>query len=76
MTNGYGYEKSETGRYELTRDGVTVLAGSEHDCWVYLHQTHSYSVEHALRFEGYAIAPLLDTRPVYEVSPALRYGLI
>jgi hypothetical protein len=54
---GYPYPRSPNGRYVLSRDGAEVMRGTEGELWRYLHTTHSYSVEHALRFEGYAIVP-------------------
>jgi hypothetical protein len=41
----------------LTRDGVEVSRfETESAAWAYLHRVHSYSVDHALRFEGYRLA--------------------
>ncbi len=54
---GYPYEKSPTGRYILLRDGSEVMRGTEQDVWEYIHKNHSYSVEHALRYEGYHLIP-------------------
>lgn len=41
--------------FTLYRDGKKVLAGTEKDCWNYLHRAHGFSVWHALRWEGYSI---------------------
>lgn len=41
--------------FTLYRDGQKVLTGSERDIWKYLHAVHSFSVYHALRWEGYSI---------------------
>lgn len=53
----HGYEKSETGKYVLTRDGRAILVGTEQECWAYIHERHCYSVDHAIRWEGYSIQP-------------------
>ena len=37
----------------LTRDGIAKRIGTEHECWMYLHRVHSFSVAHALEYEGY-----------------------
>jgi hypothetical protein len=41
--------------FTLYRDGKQVLQGTEKDLWNYLHRTHSFSIYHALRWEGYSI---------------------
>ncbi len=51
---GYGYGPSETGRYVLFHDSCEVMRGTEAEIWKELHR-HPYSVEHALRHEGYHI---------------------
>ena len=53
----YGYETSSNGRYVLSRDGREIMRGTEAEIWKYLHQTHSFSVTHALAWEGYTIRP-------------------
>jgi hypothetical protein len=58
MAHHYPYEKSSSGMYLLKRDGRDVLLGTEQDIWQYIHQHHAYSVEHALRYEGYSIEPV------------------
>ena len=39
----------------LRRDGVVVCRGTELELWSYIHRNHSYSVSHALQYEGYSI---------------------
>lgn len=56
-SHGYGYQVDADGLCVLLRDGIEVLRGREQDAWRHLHRSHSYSVDHALRFEGYAIVP-------------------
>lgn len=41
----------------LSRDGKEVKKGSEIALWDYIHNTHCYSVEHAIKYEGYEITP-------------------
>lgn len=41
--------------FTLYRDGKKVLSGTERDCWKYIHDNHSFSVWHALAWEGYSI---------------------
>jgi len=52
--SGYGYGPSETGRYVLFHDSREVMRGTEAEIWKELPR-HPYSVEHALRHEGYHI---------------------
>lgn len=44
--------------YRLSRDGREVMIGTERECWLYIHRTHSYSVDWAQRWEGYSLTPL------------------
>ena len=39
----------------LKRDGVEVLRGEWLAVYKYIHNTHSYSVDHALTYEGYKV---------------------
>lgn len=39
----------------LKRDGVEIIKGDWVDIYKYIHKTHSYSTDHALRYEGYSI---------------------
>jgi hypothetical protein len=55
MTNAYGYRSSPSNKYTLFRDGETILSGTEQDLWKYLHAHHCYSVDHAIKHEGYRI---------------------
>jgi hypothetical protein len=42
--------------YLIKRDGVEVKkVKSELEIMVYFHSTHSYSMNHALKYEGYTI---------------------
>lgn len=52
------YPSSPSGQYILRRDGQEVIRGSEQEIWQYIHRNHSYSINHALRYEGYSIAPV------------------
>jgi hypothetical protein len=54
------YIKSPNGRYVLSRDGKIVMRGTEEEVWRYIHNTHGYSVGHALKHEGYKIQPDLS----------------
>jgi hypothetical protein len=46
-----------TGRhtYKLTRDEQLICTGTLRECWAWIHDTHPFSVHHALTHEGYAI---------------------
>jgi hypothetical protein len=39
----------------LLRDGKEVARGTERDCLKYIHDNHSFSVQHALAHEGYEL---------------------
>jgi hypothetical protein len=39
----------------LKRDGVEVTRGTDIECIRYIHTCHSYSLSHALRYEGYSM---------------------
>jgi len=52
------YPRSPIGQYVLTRDGKEVLRGTENAIWAWMHRNHSFSVDHALQYEGYRIAPV------------------
>lgn len=41
--------------FELRRDGRYIMIGTEYECMNYIHRNHSYSMDHALRYEGYTI---------------------
>lgn len=41
--------------FTLYRDGVEVMTGTEGEVWTWIHRNHCYSVDHALRWEGYRI---------------------
>ena len=46
------------GEYVLTRDGKEIMRGSEAEIWGWMHSHLSYSVHHALTYEGYTITPV------------------
>jgi hypothetical protein len=52
-----GQDPSTSGPWTLYRDGVEILRGTERECWQYIHSHHSFSVEHACKYEGYTIKP-------------------
>jgi hypothetical protein len=39
----------------LKRDGKEVVRGTELECMQYIHQNHCYSVDHAIKYEGYTL---------------------
>lgn len=53
----YNYFRSTCDQYILSRDGVAQMAGTEAEVWDFIHKNHCYSVEHALKYEGYTITP-------------------
>lgn len=63
------YPASPSGRYVLSRDGAEILRGTESEVWRWIHRNHSYSVAHALLFEGYAVLPA-EQCPPSPASPA------
>lgn len=52
------YPRSPSGQYVLTRDGKEVMRGTENAIWAWMHRNHSFSVDHAIQYEGYRIAPV------------------
>lgn len=66
--SGYPYPPAPL--YRLLRDGHEVARGTEGALWTWLHQHHSYSVSHALRFEGYAIVPADWPSPNGPIHPS------
>lgn len=48
------YVKREP-RYELTRDGKHETSGTYIEIMNYIHSTHSYSLDWALRHEGFVM---------------------
>lgn len=60
------YPKSPSGQYVLKRDGREVTHGTEDEIWKWLHNNHGYSVDHALRYEGYSIEPVEHVRQTAE----------
>ena len=52
----YPYQNTrEDGPYLLLRDGKEILTGTEGECWTWIHSHTPFSVDHALRYEGYSI---------------------
>ncbi len=49
---------SDATRYVLKLDGKPVTTGTWFDLMRWMHSTHPYSLDHALRWEGYSIQPL------------------
>lgn len=41
--------------YILYHDGKEIMTGSEFEILKYIHRHHSYSLSHALKYEGYSI---------------------
>jgi|HubBroStandDraft_2_1064218.scaffolds.fasta_scaffold58474_2 hypothetical protein len=66
-SRSYPYDKSPSGQYVLTRDGREVLLGTEQEIWSWMHKNVSSSVDHALKHEGYRIAPADGARSVRSV---------
>lgn len=48
--------------YELTRDGQHVLTGSMQEAYAYIHRVHSFSFDHACKYEGYKLT-LIERKP-------------
>jgi len=46
--------------FELRREGVLILEGDWLYCMSYIHDTHAFSLEHALKYEGYSIKTVDD----------------
>lgn len=62
-TQLYPYQSSPTGYYILLRDGKETMRGTEQECWQFIHRFHCYSVEHALKYEGYSMEPVQEIVP-------------
>ena len=58
----YLYQTSHSNSYILLRGQKEVMRGTEEQVWRYIHNNHSYSVGHALEYEGYAIYPIEQTQ--------------
>ena len=52
---GYPYQAGSGKHWELWNNECLLLRGTEGECWRYIHDNHSFSVDHALRFGGYRI---------------------
>lgn len=42
-------------RYNLFRDDDYIMSGTWDELAAYIHRTHCYSFDHALKWEGYSI---------------------
>lgn len=42
-------------RYFLYRDNKLMFFGTELECVEYIHRHHCYSIDHALKHEGYSL---------------------
>src|SRR5258706_10834233 len=49
--------KHKSDHFLLLHDGKFVMAGSSFEIARYIHRNHSYSVDHALKYEGYKMVP-------------------
>ncbi len=58
------YPSSPVGLYVLRLDGAEVMRGLEIACWNYIHRVHPFSVDHAIRHEGYSMEPLIESASV------------
>jgi len=65
------YPPSPSGQYVLSRDGKEVMRGTEQEIWQWMHRNHSYSIDHALRYEGYSITPAEGAQRGESFTPAL-----
>ena len=43
--------------YEVRRDGRLLFRGSETECWDFIHNHSSSSVDWAMKYEGWTITP-------------------
>lgn len=43
--------------YEVRLDGKLQFVGREAECWHYIHQHTSYSVDYAMKYGGWTITP-------------------
>lgn len=41
--------------FTLYRDGKEIMTGTERECFQYILNHHSFSVQHAFRYEGYSL---------------------
>lgn len=65
----YPYKTSPTGRYVLEHDERgEIMRGTEAECWKHLHGAVGYSIEHAIRHEGWSMRP----EPAKRI---MRFGL-
>ena len=54
----YPYQDPTTsGPWTLYRDWKEVIVGTECELWQWIHSHTPFSVDHALRYEGYSIRP-------------------
>jgi hypothetical protein len=60
--------------YVLLLDGKEVMRGTEFACVKYVHQNHSYSFDHACKYEGYKLVPS-DERVALDAAVAKALDL-
>ncbi len=47
--------------YILFRDGKEIMSGNEFEVLKYIHRNHSYSFDHAIKYEGYSMKEKVNT---------------
>jgi hypothetical protein len=62
--------------YHLYRDGKLLTTGTEAMCWRYIHGTTSFSVDHALKHEGFSMEPAAITATEHSARVAQHAGLL
>lgn len=50
-------QQKEMNVYEVRRDGKLLFVGPEAECWHFIHKHTSYSVDWAMKYEGWTITP-------------------
>lgn len=53
----------------LSRDGKEVMRGSEFAVLDFIHNRHSFSMDHAIKYEGYSVTPAWQTKKGLILSP-------
>lgn len=44
--------------FQITKDGAFLFKGTHAECMAYIHTHTPFSVDHAMRYEGYDITEL------------------
>jgi hypothetical protein len=57
-------------RFVLHHDGVEVVRGTEDECVRYIHRNHSYSFDHAIKYEGFTLLPVASRDPASQLRLA------